>query len=53
MAEYNRPALLAALAQFQHQLTQLTQTIEHEDWSGLQAYLTAANQDRPAFVDGR
>ncbi len=53
MAEYNRPALLAALAQFQHQLAQLTQTIEHEDWSGLQAYLTAANQDRPAFVDGR
>jgi len=53
MAQYNQAALLAALADYQAQLTQLTQAIEQGDWQRVQAYLTAAHQQRPAFVSDR
>ncbi|MEO1592518.1 MAG: prephenate/arogenate dehydrogenase [Cyanobacteria bacterium J06632_22] len=52
MAQYNQPALLAALAHYQSQLTQLTQAIADSDWNRVESYLTAAHQDRPAFVTG-
>ncbi|MEB3313751.1 MAG: prephenate/arogenate dehydrogenase [Cyanobacteriota bacterium] len=53
MARYNRSALLAALAQYQQQLGQLTAYIETADWSSLQHYLEQAQAARRAYLEDR
>ncbi|MGD1904389.1 MAG: prephenate/arogenate dehydrogenase [Leptolyngbyaceae cyanobacterium] len=50
MARYNREALLESLRNYQDQLTQLTQLIDGEQWSTLEALLTRSQQARPEFL---
>jgi arogenate dehydrogenase (NADP+) len=50
MARYNRSALLAALAEYQQQLGQLTAHIEAADWSSLYQYLEQAQAARGAYL---
>lgn len=53
MARYNRSALLNALAEYQHQLGQLTACIEASDWPGLYQYLEQTQAAREAYMEGR
>ena len=52
MARFNSAALLQSLDAYQQSLEQLRQRIVAADWSGVEAYLTAAQQARPAYVEG-
>lgn len=51
MAQYNRDALLSAIALYQRQLGQMRALIEVEDWDGLHHILAQAQVARPAYVD--
>jgi arogenate dehydrogenase (NADP+) len=50
MAQFNKSALLNALAAYQQQLGDLIALIEQEDWGSLHQILTLAQQQRPSFV---
>ena len=50
MARYNKDAVLRSLATYRHQLDQITQYIETENWDGLEKVLQATQSDRPKFV---
>lgn len=49
MARYNREALLRSLAQYRQSLDRLTQHIDQEDWTKLEAFLTQTQQSRPQY----
>lgn len=50
MAQHNQKAVLAVLAQYQQQLTQLQQAIEQSDWTWVEHYLKTSQGARPDFV---
>lgn len=50
MAQFNKSALLNALATYQQQLQDLIGLIQQEDWGALHQLLTLAQQQRPSFV---
>jgi len=51
MARYNRPALLRSLQQYRHNLDELTNLIEQENWAVLESKLKLTQQARPDFVE--
>ena len=50
MARYNKEAVVRSLSTYRHQLDQITQRIEADDWDGLEQILQQAQRDRPNFV---
>lgn len=50
MAQYNRPALLAALQQYRQQLDGTIELIEAEQWETLTTKLSVAQQERPKYL---
>ena len=50
MAQFNRPALLNALQQYQHQLDTVIELIESEQWEALEQRLSVAQQERPKYL---
>ena len=50
MARYNKDAVLRSLAAYRHELDQITQRIETEDWDGLAQVLQETQRDRPRFL---
>lgn len=50
MAEFNREALLSALATYQAKLGELVAAIEAQDWPGLTTQLEQTQQQRPPFL---
>jgi arogenate dehydrogenase (NADP+) len=50
MARFNREALLACLTGYRQQLDQLTQLIEQQDWSTLEALLQTNGTARPRYL---
>lgn len=50
MAQYNREALLGAIAQYRHSLDQLFHYIEQEDWTQLESILRETQQARPRYL---
>ncbi|ARV59243.1 arogenate dehydrogenase [Nostocales cyanobacterium HT-58-2] len=51
MARYNRQALLNSLQRYRHQLDELINLIEQEDWVTLEQQLQSTHNARPEFVD--
>ncbi|MDF5738384.1 MULTISPECIES: prephenate/arogenate dehydrogenase [unclassified Nostoc] len=51
MARYNRQALLRSLQQYRHNLDELTNLIEQENWTVLESKLKSTQQARPGFVE--
>ena len=51
MAQYNRQALLGSLQQYRHNLDELINLIEQENWTVLEAKLQLTQQARPDFVE--
>jgi arogenate dehydrogenase (NADP+) len=51
MARYNRQALLRSLQQYRHNLDELTNLIEQENWAVLESKLKSTQQARPDFVE--
>ncbi|MHC5724114.1 MAG: prephenate/arogenate dehydrogenase [Nostoc sp.] len=51
MARYNRQALLRSLQQYRHNLDELTNLIEQENWAVLESKLKLTQQARPDFVE--
>ncbi|MDX2270695.1 MAG: prephenate/arogenate dehydrogenase [Cyanobacteriota bacterium] len=51
MAQYNQPALLAALRDYQTHLQYLTTCLEQGEWGSLSDLLTSAQQSRPDWID--
>ncbi|MEH2350907.1 MAG: prephenate/arogenate dehydrogenase [Nostoc sp.] len=51
MARYNRQALLRSLQQYRHNLDELTNLIEQENWAVLEQKLKSTGKARPDFVD--
>jgi arogenate dehydrogenase (NADP+) len=51
MARYNRQALLRSLQQYRHNLDELTNLIEQENWAVLEQKLKSTGKARPNFVD--
>jgi arogenate dehydrogenase (NADP+) len=51
MARYNRHALLRSLQQYRHNLDELTNLIEQENWAVLEQKLKSTGKARPDFVD--
>ncbi|BBD68375.1 prephenate dehydrogenase [Nostoc commune NIES-4072] len=51
MARYNRQALLRSLQQYRHNLDELTNLIEQENWAALEQKLKSTGKARPNFVD--
>ena len=51
MAQYNRQALLGSLQQYRHNLDELINLIEQEDWANLAEKLTTTGKARPDFVE--
>jgi arogenate dehydrogenase (NADP+) len=50
MARYNRQALLRSLQQYRHNLDELTNLIEQENWAVLEEKFKLRQQARPDFV---
>jgi arogenate dehydrogenase (NADP+) len=50
MAKYNQPELLRSLHTYRHQLDQLIQHIEQQNWTELENILTQTQHDRPPFL---
>ncbi|MBD2530607.1 prephenate/arogenate dehydrogenase [Nostoc flagelliforme FACHB-838] len=50
MARYNRQALLRSLQQYRHNLDELTNLIEQENWAVLEEKFKSRQQARPNFV---
>jgi len=51
MAQYNRQALLRSLQQYRHNLDELTNLIEQENWAALEEKLHKSQQARHNFVE--
>jgi arogenate dehydrogenase (NADP+) len=51
MARYNRQALLRSLQQYRHNLDELTNLIEQENWEVLEQKLKSTSKARSDFVD--
>jgi arogenate dehydrogenase (NADP+) len=51
MARYNREALLVSLQQYRHNLDELVNLIEQENWAALQNKLQSNQSNRPKFTD--
>jgi len=51
MAQYNRDGLLAALADYQIQLTRLSEAIQQENWALIGELLQQTQALRPTFLD--
>lgn len=51
MARYNRQALLRSLQQYRHNLDELTNLIEQENWTVLEQKLKSTGKARPNFVE--
>ncbi|MHC0062416.1 prephenate/arogenate dehydrogenase [Nostoc sp. UIC 10890] len=51
MARYNRQALLRSLQQYRHNLDELTNLIEQENWEVLEEKFKSRQQARPNFVE--
>ncbi|MEH2393192.1 MAG: prephenate/arogenate dehydrogenase [Nostoc sp.] len=51
MARYNRQALLRSLQQYRHNLDELTNLIEQENWDVLEQKLKSTGKARPNFVE--
>lgn len=51
MAQYNRQALLGSLQEYRHNLDELINLIEQENWTVLEAKLQSTQQARPNFVE--
>ncbi|MEH2400651.1 prephenate/arogenate dehydrogenase [Nostoc sp.] len=51
MARYNRQALLRSLQQYRHNLDELTNLIEQENWVVLEQKLKSTGKARPNFVE--
>jgi arogenate dehydrogenase (NADP+) len=51
MARYNRQALLRSLQQYRHNLDELTNLIEQENWAVLEEKFKSRQQARPNFVE--
>ncbi len=51
MARYNRQALLRSLQQYRHNLDELTNLIEQENWAVLEEKFKSRQQARPDFVE--
>ncbi|WP_026731531.1 prephenate/arogenate dehydrogenase [Fischerella sp. PCC 9605] len=52
MARYNQQELLRSLQQYRHNLDELINMIEQENWTALQEKLQFTQSSRPKFVDG-
>lgn len=50
MARYNRESLLRSLITYRHNLDELIQVIEREDWQTLETRLQETQSQRPPFV---
>lgn len=50
MARYNRDCLLLTLQQYRHNLDELIDLIEQEDWAGLENKFRATQQSRPKYT---
>lgn len=50
MAQYNRTALLKTLKQYQHQLGNVVELIETEQWDALEESLGLSQQERPKYL---
>ncbi len=50
MARYNREALLRSLTAYRHNLDQLIELLEHEDWQVLETRLHQTQSQRPQFL---
>ena len=50
MARYNRKELLRSLSQYRHNLDQLIELVEQEDWNRLELILKETRQARPQFL---
>ncbi|MFN6571369.1 prephenate/arogenate dehydrogenase [Dendronalium sp. ChiSLP03b] len=51
MAQYNRKALLGSLQEYRHNLDELINLIEQENWKALETKLQSTQQARPDFVE--
>ncbi len=51
MARYNRSCLLRSLQQYRHNLDELINLIDQEDWVALEEKLHLNQQTRPKFID--
>ncbi|BAY23670.1 prephenate dehydrogenase [Calothrix sp. NIES-2100] len=51
MAQFNQQALLGSLQQYRHQLDQVIQLIEQENWTALEEKLQSTQKVRPKFVE--
>ncbi|RCJ39734.1 arogenate dehydrogenase [Nostoc minutum NIES-26] len=51
MAQYNRQALLGSLQEYRHNLDELINLIEQENWKALETKLQSTQQARPDFVE--
>ncbi|MFH7025497.1 MAG: prephenate/arogenate dehydrogenase [Heteroscytonema crispum UTEX LB 1556] len=51
MARYNREALLTSLQQYRHNLDELVNLIEQENWAVLEQKLQSNQSSRPEFTD--
>ncbi|MEM7552650.1 MAG: prephenate/arogenate dehydrogenase [Cyanobacteria bacterium P01_A01_bin.84] len=50
MAKYNRQALLESLQSYQHNLEELINLVEKEDWEQIDEYLQVTKKARPLFI---
>lgn len=50
MARYNKDAMVRALSAYRHELDQITQHIEAEDWRELEGILKETQRDRQTFL---
>ncbi len=50
MARYNRQALLASLQQYRHNLDDLIELIDQENWESLEFKLNSTQKARPKFI---
>ncbi|MEM8614056.1 MAG: prephenate/arogenate dehydrogenase [Cyanobacteria bacterium P01_H01_bin.105] len=50
MAQLNRPALIQSLQRYRHQLDDMIELIETEQWDDLQKRLSIAQQERPRYL---
>ncbi len=50
MARYNRQELLRSLQHYRHNLDELINLIEQEDWASVEQYLQSTQKARPEFI---
>jgi arogenate dehydrogenase (NADP+) len=50
MARYNKAEMVRSLRAYQAQFNQILESIDQEDWAGLEQILQQTAQQRPKFV---